>query len=67
MIDILTMQQGRLISLKRVSYVVLDEADRMYATASENFLGGGALREAGRMSADGRRRDGAGAFERGRQ
>jgi ATP-dependent RNA helicase DDX46/PRP5 len=30
MIDILTMQAGRLISLSRVSYVVMDEADRMF-------------------------------------
>ena len=30
MIDILTMQAGRILSLQRVSYVVLDEADRMF-------------------------------------
>jgi len=30
MIDILTMQSGRLLGLHRVSYVVLDEADRMF-------------------------------------
>jgi len=30
LIDILTMQQGRLIALRRVSFVVLDEADRMF-------------------------------------
>lgn len=30
MIDILTMQSGRILSLSRVSYVVLDEADRMF-------------------------------------
>ena len=30
MIDILTMQAGKILSLKRVSYVVLDEADRMF-------------------------------------
>ena len=30
LIDILTMQQGRLIALSRVSFVVLDEADRMF-------------------------------------
>ena len=30
MIDILTMQAGKLISLKRVTMVVLDEADRMF-------------------------------------
>jgi len=30
MIDILTMQAGKLISLSRVSFVVLDEADRMF-------------------------------------
>ena len=30
LIDILTMSQGRLIGLRRVSYVVLDEADRMF-------------------------------------
>jgi len=30
MIDILTMQSGKLLSLQRVSYVVLDEADRMF-------------------------------------
>ncbi|CAN0159812.1 unnamed protein product, partial [Discosporangium mesarthrocarpum] len=30
MIDILTMQAGRLVSLSRVSYVVMDEADRMF-------------------------------------
>ena len=29
MIDILTMQAGKLVSFKRVSYVVMDEADRM--------------------------------------
>ena len=30
MIDILTMQAGRVVSLQRVSYVVMDEADRMF-------------------------------------
>jgi ATP-dependent RNA helicase DDX46/PRP5 len=30
MIDILTMQAGKILSLRRVSYVVLDEADRMF-------------------------------------
>lgn len=30
MIDILTMQSGKILSLQRVSYVVLDEADRMF-------------------------------------
>jgi ATP-dependent RNA helicase DDX46/PRP5 len=30
MIDILTMQSGRLLSLQRVSFVVMDEADRMF-------------------------------------
>ena len=30
LIDILTMQSGKLISLHRVTYVVMDEADRMY-------------------------------------
>lgn len=30
MIDILTMQAGKLVSLDRVSFVVLDEADRMF-------------------------------------
>lgn len=30
MIDILTMQAGKLVSLERVSFVVLDEADRMF-------------------------------------
>lgn len=30
MIDILTMQSGRILSLQRVSYVVMDEADRMF-------------------------------------
>jgi len=30
MIDILTMQSGKLLSLQRVSYVVMDEADRMF-------------------------------------
>lgn len=30
MIDILTMQAGKLISMKRVSFVVMDEADRMF-------------------------------------
>lgn len=29
MIDILTMQSGKLLSLQRVTYVVMDEADRM--------------------------------------
>lgn len=30
MIDILTMSAGKMVSLKRVTYVVLDEADRMF-------------------------------------
>jgi len=30
MIDILTMQSGRILSLQRVSYICLDEADRCY-------------------------------------
>jgi len=30
MIDILTMQSGKILSLKRVSFVVCDEADRMF-------------------------------------
>eukprot|EP00557_Chaetoceros_sp_GSL56_P004108 CAMPEP_0176487354 /NCGR_PEP_ID=MMETSP0200_2-20121128/6082_1 /TAXON_ID=947934 /ORGANISM="Chaetoceros sp., Strain GSL56" /LENGTH=1000 /DNA_ID=CAMNT_0017884167 /DNA_START=71 /DNA_END=3070 /DNA_ORIENTATION=- len=30
MIDILTMQSGKILSLQRVSYVVMDEADRMF-------------------------------------
>ncbi|KAL3921665.1 MAG: hypothetical protein SGILL_002630 [Bacillariaceae sp.] len=30
LIDILTMQSGKLLSLQRVTYVVMDEADRMY-------------------------------------
>lgn len=30
MIDILTMQSGKILSLSRVSYVVMDEADRMF-------------------------------------
>lgn len=30
MIDLLTMQQGRMLGLSRVSFVVLDEADRMF-------------------------------------
>jgi ATP-dependent RNA helicase DDX46/PRP5 len=30
LIDILTMQAGKLLSLQRVTYVVMDEADRMY-------------------------------------
>lgn len=30
MIDLLTMQQGRMLGLTRVSFVVLDEADRMF-------------------------------------
>jgi len=30
MIDVLTMQSGKILSLGRVSYVVLDEADRMF-------------------------------------
>jgi ATP-dependent RNA helicase DDX46/PRP5 len=30
MIDILTMQAGKMVSLKRVSMVVMDEADRMF-------------------------------------
>jgi ATP-dependent RNA helicase DDX46/PRP5 len=29
LIDILTMQSGKILSMQRVSYVVLDEADRM--------------------------------------
>ena len=35
LIDILTMQQGRLIALSRVSFVVLDEADRMFDMGCE--------------------------------
>jgi ATP-dependent RNA helicase DDX46/PRP5 len=30
MIDLLTMQSGKLLSLARVSYCVMDEADRMF-------------------------------------
>ena len=30
LIDILTMQSGKILSMKRVTFVVLDEADRMY-------------------------------------
>lgn len=30
MIDILTMQSGKILSLQRVSFVVMDEADRMF-------------------------------------
>lgn len=30
LIDILTMQSGKLLSLQRVTYVVMDEADRMF-------------------------------------
>ena len=30
MIDILTMQAGKILSLQRVSFVTLDEADRMF-------------------------------------
>lgn len=30
LIDILTMQSGKILSMQRVSYVVLDEADRMF-------------------------------------
>ena len=30
LIDILTMQSGKILSLQRVTFVVLDEADRMY-------------------------------------
>ena len=30
LIDILTMQSGKILSLRRVTFVVLDEADRMY-------------------------------------
>jgi ATP-dependent RNA helicase DDX46/PRP5 len=30
MIDILTMQSGKILSLERVTYVVMDEADRMF-------------------------------------
>jgi len=33
MIDILTMQSERILSLQRVSYVVMDEADRMFDMA----------------------------------
>lgn len=36
MIDILTMQAGKILSLKRVSYVVLDEADRMFDMVSRS-------------------------------
>jgi ATP-dependent RNA helicase DDX46/PRP5 len=31
LIDILTMQSGKLLSLQRVTYVVMDEADRYVA------------------------------------
>jgi ATP-dependent RNA helicase DDX46/PRP5 len=30
LIDILTMQSGKVLSLQRVTYLVLDEADRVY-------------------------------------
>lgn len=30
LIDILTMQSGKILNLQRVSYIVMDEADRMY-------------------------------------
>lgn len=30
MIDILTMQSGKILSLERVTYIVMDEADRMF-------------------------------------
>ena len=38
LIDILTMQQGRLIALSRVSFVVLDEADRMFDMGCETCV-----------------------------
>ena len=34
MIDILCMQAGKLVSLKRVTMVVMDEADRMFDMVS---------------------------------
>jgi ATP-dependent RNA helicase DDX46/PRP5 len=39
MIDILTMNAGRLISLARVTYVVMDEADRMFDMGFEPQIG----------------------------
>jgi ATP-dependent RNA helicase DDX46/PRP5 len=37
-IDILTMQAGKILSLQRVSYVVLDEADRMFDMGFESQI-----------------------------
>jgi ATP-dependent RNA helicase DDX46/PRP5 len=34
LIDILTMQSGKLLSLQRVSFCVMDEADRMFDMVS---------------------------------
>lgn len=39
LIDMLTLNQGRLISFARVSYVVLDEADRMFDMGFEPQIG----------------------------
>jgi len=39
MIDILTMNAGKLISLARVTYVVMDEADRMFDMGFEPQIG----------------------------
>lgn len=38
LIDILTMQSGKILSLKRVTYVVMDEADRCYDMGFEPQL-----------------------------
>jgi ATP-dependent RNA helicase DDX46/PRP5 len=39
MIELLTTNSGRLINLKRVTYLVLDEADRMFDMGFEPQVG----------------------------
>jgi superfamily II DNA/RNA helicase len=39
LIDILTMQSGKILSLKRVTYVVLDEADRIFDMGFSSQIG----------------------------
>lgn len=39
LIDILTMQSGKILSLQRVSYVVLDEADRIFDMGFSSQIG----------------------------
>jgi ATP-dependent RNA helicase DDX46/PRP5 len=39
LIDILTMQAGKILSLQRVTYVVLDEADRIFDMGFSSQIG----------------------------